>query len=225
MRAQRPSSAAAGNPVLALLFLWVLGWGHVTAEIDIANMTALHKHVSFFDRNKDGIITPSETIEGIVAIGCDYAFARDFAAPVHAGLGPKTSPKDAPLPHLSIYIKNIYKGMHGSDTGALDAKGRFVPAKFEEIFSKHAKNRPDALTSLEVKEMILANRDPDDPQSWAAPIQEWGLIYSLASDKNGYFHKDSVRGIYDGSVFVKLEEERASSQSTVCRSLSFRSTV
>ncbi|EEC80337.1 hypothetical protein OsI_22402 [Oryza sativa Indica Group] len=162
---------------------------------------------------------------GIVAIGCDYAFARDFAAPVHAGLGPKTSPKDAPLPHLSIYIKNIYKGMHGSDTGALDAKGRFVPAKFEEIFSKHAKNRPDALTSLEVKEMILANRDPDDPQSWAAPIQEWGLIYSLASDKNGYFHKDSVRGIYDGSVFVKLEEERASSQSTVCRSLSFRSTV
>ncbi|EAZ00387.1 hypothetical protein OsI_22403 [Oryza sativa Indica Group] len=64
MRAQRPSSAAAGNPVLALLFLWVLGWGHVTAEIDIANMTALHKHVSFFDRNKDGIITPSETIEG-----------------------------------------------------------------------------------------------------------------------------------------------------------------
>uniref|UniRef100_A0A0E0PVX5 EF-hand domain-containing protein n=1 Tax=Oryza rufipogon TaxID=4529 RepID=A0A0E0PVX5_ORYRU len=239
MRAQRPSLAAAGNPVLALLFLWVLSWGHVTAEIDIANMTALQKHVSFFDRNKDGIITPSETIEGVVAIGCDFAFARDLAASVHAGLGPKTSPgkihpvlfphsnaqKDAPLPHLSIYINNIYRGMHRSDTGALDAKGRFVPAKFEEIFSKHAKNRPDALTSLEVKEMILANRDPDDPQSWAAPIQEWGLIYGLASDKNGYFHKDSVRGIYDGSVFVKLEEERASSQSTVCRSLSFRSTV
>lgn len=31
-------------------------------------------------------------IAGIVAIGCDYAFARDFASPVHAGLGPKTSP-------------------------------------------------------------------------------------------------------------------------------------
>ncbi|EAZ36515.1 hypothetical protein OsJ_20850 [Oryza sativa Japonica Group] len=179
MRAQRPSLAAAGNPVLALLFLWVLSWGHVTAEIDIANMTALQKHVSFFDRNKDGIITPSETIEGVVAIGCDFAFARDLAASVHAGLGPKTSPgkidpvlfphsnaqKDAPLPHLSIYINNIYRGMHRSDTGALDAKGRFVPAKFEEIFSKHAKNRPDALTSLEVKEMILANRDPNDPQS------------------------------------------------------------
>uniref|UniRef100_A0A0E0A7R6 EF-hand domain-containing protein n=1 Tax=Oryza glumipatula TaxID=40148 RepID=A0A0E0A7R6_9ORYZ len=154
---------------------WQSG-GHVTAEIDIANMTALQKHVSFFDRNKDGVITPSETIEGVVAIGCDFAFARDLAASVHAGLGPKTSPKDAPLPHLSIYINNIYRGMHRSDTGALDAKGR------------------------------------------AAAIKEWGLIYGLASDNNGYFHKDSVRGIYDGSVFVKLEKERESSQSTVCRS-------
>lgn len=34
------------------------------AHTDTANMTALQKHVSFFDRNKDGIITPSETFEG-----------------------------------------------------------------------------------------------------------------------------------------------------------------
>jgi hypothetical protein len=27
-------------------------------------MTVLQKHASFFDRNKDGIITPSETFEG-----------------------------------------------------------------------------------------------------------------------------------------------------------------
>jgi hypothetical protein len=31
-------------------------------------------------------------IAGVVAIGCDFAFARDLAASVHAGLGPKTSP-------------------------------------------------------------------------------------------------------------------------------------
>jgi hypothetical protein len=43
---------------------------------------------------------------------------------------------------------------------------RFVPAKFEEIFTKHAKVRPDALTSEEIEEMILANRDPLDPESW-----------------------------------------------------------
>ncbi|CAD6339629.1 unnamed protein product [Miscanthus lutarioriparius] len=92
--------------------------------------------------------------------------------------------------------------MHGSDTGAYDAEGRFVPAKFEEIFTKHAKVRPDALTSEEIEEMILANRDPLDPQSWSAPEAEWGLTYKLASDKQGFLHKDSARGIYDGSLGV-----------------------
>uniref|UniRef100_A0A0D9WNY0 EF-hand domain-containing protein n=1 Tax=Leersia perrieri TaxID=77586 RepID=A0A0D9WNY0_9ORYZ len=217
--AQQSRWAAAAMPVTALLFLWVFSWGHVMAEIDSANMTALQKHVSFFDRNKDGIITPSETIEGVVAIGCDIAFARDFAARVHAILGPKTSPVDVPLPHLSIYNEYIYKGMHGSDTGALDANGRFVPSKFKEIFSKHAKTKPYALTHLEVKELILANRDPNDPQSWVAPIKEWGLIYDLAHDKNGYLSKDSVRGIYDGNVFVKLEEERKSTQCVTWQNL------
>lgn len=31
---------------------------------------------------------------------------------------------DAPLPHVNIYIDLIHKAMHGSDTGAYDAKGR-----------------------------------------------------------------------------------------------------
>ncbi|XP_062228618.1 probable peroxygenase 4 isoform X2 [Phragmites australis] len=213
-RGRQPAAASFQlPPVTALLFLWVFSWGHVEASIDVANMTALQKHVAFFDRNMDGIITASEIFEGYVAIGCDIAFARATASSISAGVGPKTSPVDAPLPHLSIYIEYIHKAMHGSDTGAYDAKGRFVPEKFEEIFTKHAKIRPDALTSTEIEEMILANRDPFDPQSWAAPEKEWGLIYKLASDTHGFLHKDSVRGIYDGSVFFKLEEHRTSSRS------------
>ncbi|RCV21114.1 hypothetical protein SETIT_4G111700v2 [Setaria italica] len=199
--------------VSALLLLWIFSCDHVEASIDFANMTALEKHVEFFDRDKDGIITASEIFEGYVAIGCDAAFARASAASISAGVGPITSPVEAPLPHLSIYIEYIHRAMHGSDTGAYDAKGRFVPEKFEEIFTKHAKVRPDALTSMEIEEMILANRDPLDPQSWGAPEGEWGLIYKLASDKQGFLHKDSARGIYDGSVFYMLEEQRTSSRS------------
>ncbi|XP_066378008.1 probable peroxygenase 4 isoform X2 [Miscanthus floridulus] len=175
-------------------------------------MTALQNHVEFFDRNKDGIITASELFEGYVALGCDAVFARKKAASISAAVGPKTSPVGAPLPHLSIYVEYIHKAMHGSDTGAYDAEGRFVPAKFEEIFTKHAKVRPDALTSEEIEEMILANRDPLDPQSWSAPEAEWGLTYKLASDKQGFLHKDSARGIYDGSVFYELEEQKTSAR-------------
>uniref|UniRef100_A0ACD5V8S5 Uncharacterized protein n=1 Tax=Avena sativa TaxID=4498 RepID=A0ACD5V8S5_AVESA len=212
---RRSSSATCPQLPLVtiLLFIWVFSWGHVMAYPDIANMTALQKHASFFDRNKDGIITPSESFEGYVAIGCDVEFSRETASSVHAALGPKTSPVDAPLPHINIYIDQIHKAMHGSDTGAYDANGRFVPPKFEEIFIKHAKVRPDALTSLEVEELILANRDPLDPQSWGGPVKEWGLSYKLSSDKDGFLHKDSIRGIYDGSEFIKLEEKRRSSRS------------
>jgi peroxygenase len=38
-------------------------------------------------------------------------------------------------------------------------------------------------------------------------------MYKLASDKQGFLHKDSARGIYDGSVFYKLEEQRTSARS------------
>jgi peroxygenase len=45
--------------------------GHAVAKFDPANMTALQEHVSFFDRNKDGIITPAETFEG------DYLYSTN----------------------------------------------------------------------------------------------------------------------------------------------------
>lgn len=215
-RQRAPEAASSYLPPVtaAALFLWVfISCAHVEASVDFANLTALQKHAEFFDRNKDGIITASELFEGYVAIGCDAEYARVTSASISAGVGSITSPADAPLPHTSIYVEYIHRAMHGSDTGAYDADGRFVPAKFEEIFTKHAKVRPDALTSEEIEEMILANRDPLDPESWAAPEGEWGLTYKLASDKQGFLHKDSARGIYDGSVFYKLEEQRTSAAS------------
>ncbi|KOM45968.1 hypothetical protein LR48_Vigan06g127400 [Vigna angularis] len=41
-------------------------------------------------------------------------------------------------------------------------KTRFVPSKFEAIFSKHAHTNPNYLKYDELKEMIKANREPKD---------------------------------------------------------------
>uniref|UniRef100_A0A453FGC5 Uncharacterized protein n=1 Tax=Aegilops tauschii subsp. strangulata TaxID=200361 RepID=A0A453FGC5_AEGTS len=49
----------------------------------------------------------------------------------------------------------------------------------------------------------------------APPEIEWGLLFTLASDWLGFLHKDSVRGIYDGSVFTKLEKKWHPSQSDI----------
>lgn len=182
------------------------------AKFDPRNMTALQKHVSFFDRNKDGVITPPETFAALVAIGCEIAFSTAAATTIHAALGPKTTPEGGPLTNIAIYVENIHKAMHGGDTGVYDAKGRFVPEEFEGIFKKYAKIRRDALTFPEIELMLAANLDPLDPSS-VAPQAEWGLLYTLASDWLGFLHKDNIKGVYDGSLFTKLEEKRKPFQS------------
>ncbi|KAL6861709.1 hypothetical protein ACP4OV_017409 [Aristida adscensionis] len=199
--------------VLSVLLIWGVCCGKVGATTALAdrataNMTDLQKHVAFFDRNKDGILTPAETIQGFVAIGCELAFSTAAASTVHAALAPFTNPPGSLPPYVNIYLKYIDKAIHRSDTGAYDAKGRFVPKKFDEIFTKHAHLKPDALSLPELEEMLLFNRNPIDPASWAASEAEWQLIFQLAHDKYGFLTKKTARGIYDGSIFVELEERR-----------------
>ncbi|KAL6631331.1 hypothetical protein ACP70R_028181 [Stipagrostis hirtigluma subsp. patula] len=252
MASRRRLPVAPSLPVTALLFLWVFCWARVEAGVAAANMTALQKHVaffdrdqdgiitaseifegreasammladdaranmtglqkhvSFFDRNKDGILTPAETMQGFVAIGCELAFSTAAASSIHAALAPITSPPGSLPPYINIYLEYIHKAMHESDTGAYDAKGRFVQEKFDEIFTKHAHIKPDALTLPEMEEMLLFNRDILDPISWPAAEAEWQLIFQLAHDKYGFLTKKTARGIYDGSIFVELEERRTS---------------
>ncbi|CAN6198101.1 unnamed protein product [Urochloa humidicola] len=218
MAAGRP--VAASLPLLSILSV-LLTWslcclGRVSARAQLppddasSNMTELQKHVSFFDRNKDGIITPLETFQGFVAIGCEIAFSSAAASTVHGALAPFTNPPGALPPYVNIYVKYIHKAIHGSDTGAYDSKGRFVQEKFDEIFEKHAHIKRDALTLPEVEEMLTFNRDFLDPASWPAAEAEWQLIYQLAHDRYGFLSKKRARGIYDGTIFVELEERRKS---------------
>ncbi|XAR63672.1 Plant seed peroxygenase [Bertholletia excelsa] len=172
------------------------------------DQNVLQKHASFFDRNKDGFIYPWETYQGMRAIGSGIFISLAAAIFVNTGLSRKTTGKFSLL--FPIEIKNIQKGKHGSDTDTYDDEGRFVPSKFEEIFKKHAHTNPNALTSKELQEMLKANREPKDLNGWFAAFVEWKVLFNLAKDKNGLLQKDKIRGVYDGTVFEQLEEERNS---------------
>jgi peroxygenase len=39
-------------------------------------------------------------------------------------------------------------------------------------------------------------------------LTEWKVLHSLCKDKDGFLHKDTVRAVYDGSLFERLEQER-----------------
>ncbi|CAO2040778.1 unnamed protein product [Urochloa humidicola] len=205
-----------GTPALLLLLLLaVMSFGgHTAAAADdgaaarwsSAGMTELQKHVAFFDRNHDGIITFDETSQGLQDVGLGAIEAKASAALINAALGPKTRPDNAnsSSSRMDIYIQNIHKGKHGSDTGAYDAQGRFVPAKLDEMFTKHAKTVPNALTESELQEMLKANRQSNDVSGWLGAKAEWEMLYKLAKDKDGRLPKDTVRAVYDGTLFYQL---------------------
>nr|CAB3470214.1 unnamed protein product [Digitaria exilis] len=173
-----------------------MGQSSSMADVYKGELTPLQRHVAFFDRFR--------------AIGCGVALSAASAVFVNAALGPGTKPENQKTPPFKfpIYVKNIHKGKHGSDSGVYDSSGRFVPERFEEIFKKHAHTRPDALTGKELQEMLQANREPKDFKGWVGGFTEWKVLYSLCKDKEGFLHKDTVRAVYDGSLFERLEQER-----------------
>ncbi|KAK6146736.1 hypothetical protein DH2020_020605 [Rehmannia glutinosa] len=182
----------------------------------------LQKHVMFFDRNNDGIIYPSETFQGFREIGCGLLLSSVAAVFINLGLSGKTRPGKPFSIHFPIEVKNIHMAKHGSDSGVYDKEGRFVPSKFEEIFSKHAHTRPNALTSDELKSLLKSNREPKDYGGWLAGFTEWKILYSLCKDKEGLLHKDIVRAVYDGSLFERMAKEKASKKQNFAKMLLYQ---
>ncbi|KAJ1698860.1 hypothetical protein LUZ63_007372 [Rhynchospora breviuscula] len=178
-------------------------------------MTPLQKHVAFFDRNKDGLIYPWETFQGMRAIGAGIGLSTVAAMFINGALGPKTRPGKFPSLLFPIYVENISRGKHTSDSGVYDSEGRFVPEKFEEIFKKYAKTKAVALSEKELDDMLLGNKEPKDSKGHFAGKTEWKVLYLLAKDKDGFLSKDTIKGVYDGSLFTKLEQERSSSQKKI----------
>lgn len=167
----------------------------------------LQKHVAFFDRNHDGLVYPWETFRGFRSIGASLPLSTISAILINIALSQKTRPGKFPSFLFPIEVKNIHKAKHGSDSGVYDSEGRFVPLKFEEIFRKHAQTHPDALTSNELQEMLKSNRQPKNYTGWVAAYTEWKVLYILCKDKDGLLRKDTIRAVYDGSLFEHMEKE------------------
>ncbi|KAI4340707.1 hypothetical protein MLD38_025517 [Melastoma candidum] len=181
---------------------------HPEAEAAVGD-NVLQKHVAFFDRNKDGLVYPWETFQGFRAIGCGWALSGISALFINTALSHKTRPGKCPSLLFPIEVKNIQRSKHGSDSGVYDAEGRFVPGKFEEIFKRHAKSHGDALTWEELDTMLKSNRQPRGYGGWFLSWTEWKILYMLCKDGNGLVQKETIRGVYDGSLFERMQEERS----------------
>jgi hypothetical protein len=92
-----------------------------------------------------------------------------------------------------VFLKNVHKDKHGSDTGTYDTEGRFLPQKFEDIFAKYAEGR-DYLTIWDVSNVLKGQRCIADPIGWGGAFFEcrsdWYVLADCLADeyRDRYVH-------------------------------------
>jgi hypothetical protein len=169
------------------------------------DQTVLEQHVSFFDKDGDGIIWPSDTFFGFRELGYNLLIQLFATFVIHFGMSYATLNSWVPDPFFRIYVKNINHAKHGSDTGTYDKYGRFIPDKFEAIF-RHDREGKGGVTWWDAMRMLRSNQLLFDPFGWTASFLEFTATYILVWPKDGIITREAYRRTYDGSLFFEAAE-------------------
>ncbi|KAL1835372.1 hypothetical protein VTJ49DRAFT_6916 [Mycothermus thermophilus] len=178
-------------------------------EERVRDLTVLQQHVLFWDRDRDGQIYPQHTYTGFRDLGFSVVFSVLAMFIIHANFSYPTRLAFSVLPDplFRVFLGGIHKAKHGSDSGVYDIEGRFVPQKFEDMFSKWDKNDAGSLSARELWDMISSNRLVADPFGWFAAKFEFGTTWLLLQE-HGRVSKEDLRRTYDGTIFWKIKEAR-----------------
>jgi len=182
------------------------------SEASPPNASVLQQHVLWFDFDGDGVIYPWDTYLGFYRLGFNVFLSIYAVLVIHGTFGIPTwktffSPLNLLFP---IYIDRIHRCKHGSDSEVIDTEGRFVPQKFEEIFSKYDKGNKGGLSWADIQEMVYGNMNVNDPVGWIAERLEWWSFWLLCADKQtGIIPKEKIRAQYDGTLWPVIAAEVA----------------
>jgi len=166
----------------------------------------------FFDRDGDGQITVSETQDGLMALGFGRLRSWVLATAINTGLGRITgAPWYSPL---TIRVKNIAAGKHGSDTDIYDNRGQFNAQKFEQLFQNYDSNQDGCLSAQEFETFYMRNFE--DSGSSTASRFEFGLLLEIAGENRSVYGyetqvitRETLAKFYDGTLFFQLAGEQA----------------
>lgn len=139
-------------------------------------LTPLQRHVAFFDRDQDGVLTVSETAQGLRALGQNRFVAAGAAALIHLGLA---KPVNDSYFKLDMKIADIQKGKHDSDTDVYTATGQVDQARFEKLFNRFDTNKSGSLSAPEIANLRAYVKGKEGS---AAATAEWTVFMSLLSD-------------------------------------------
>jgi peroxygenase len=131
----------------------------------------IQQHCDFFDRDHDGILWPQDTFVGFHRLGFNIILSFIAVLVIHLNFSYPTCPGWLPDPFFRLYLVNAHKTKHGSDTETYDHEGRFLPQKFEDIFTKYGDGR-DYLTFWDLTNLVKGQRCISDPIGWGGCIFE-----------------------------------------------------
>lgn len=191
------------------------------ASVYSAELTPLQKHCAYFDRNKDGVITPCETWAGFRALGYNIIATLVATVLVHLFFSYATLDTWVPDPFFSIHIKNVHRCVHGSHTNVYDHNGNVRESELHTVLNAFATTSvgggegPDAAASekrlglslVEGWRMTEMCRNAWDPVGWVAAKLEWFYLWLLAAE-NGVVPREAIRAQYDGRLFEYVEQKR-----------------
>lgn len=189
-------------------------WSHTTAGSTARNAlnhqrpTALQQHVLFWDRDNDNIIHPHDVYNGFRELGFSIPFSiGSLLIPLFFSYPTRLGHSYLPDPLFRIFVKDIHKAKHGSDTGIYDSDGCFRPRLFDELFAKFDASGTQSLGVSELFWLLKKNRVVMDPAGWSFAFMEWSTTWLLLQ-RQGRVWKDDLRQCYEGSLFWRIREDR-----------------
>lgn len=163
--------------------------------------TVVQQHVLYWDPDRDGIIWPSDTYNGVRAWGWNIPLSFLTAFIIHANLSYPTVPGFMPDPFFRIWIDKMHKNKHGSDSMSYDNEGRWRAQNFEDFFSKYDRGNKGGLDVSDLLRALKGQRLAFDFYGWAAASFEWLATYLLLWPDDGIVRKEDARRVFDGSIF------------------------
>lgn len=179
-------------------------------------MSALERHVAFFDPDHTGEVRMKQTWQGLVRLGIPLHHRLWLVPVINGFLGYLTQGKLS----SRIAIGKIANGKHPFDSGTFDDTGAIDETAYDVLVKA---GRDGSLSAKEMRALILerGNRKPE-MGSLAGSLGSWfsgkevELFFCLAADaekKEGDAVVPSVtprtlRRLYDGTLFHLLARRR-----------------
>ncbi|EMC99378.1 hypothetical protein BAUCODRAFT_401149 [Baudoinia panamericana UAMH 10762] len=174
------------------------------------HLTVVQQHCSYWDKDGDGVIWPSDSWLGVRAWGWNLFLSALAVVIIHGALSYPTAPAIIlPDPFFRIWIKHVHKCKHGSDSMSYDTEGRFQPQNFENLFTKYDSDNKGGLDLYDLARALKGQRFAFDFFGWGAALFEWLAVYLLLWPDDGIMRKEDVRRVFDGSIFQEKADEYA----------------